>query len=436
MASVNLSIRKNPKGTAKILLNFNYGRKKRFRYSTKFTLSDARQWDKRNRKVKISDQIPNADEINDELISLLNYAEKLASSYLSREEHLNNDIIKRDLDKFYDRNKVNVSKNTGLIDYFDWYIDYYSKHPRPKTNSVYGKGTLKTLKSSKKRIEEFQKHYGFIEFNDVNLDLHSELFKFLRDTKEYSLNYTGVVIKNLIVIMNDAYERDFHQNLDFKKSGFTVTREDVDNVYLNESEIDTIKNLNIDDVSLDINNHPEIFNKHDTPPTKDALIRVKDWFIIGCKTGLRYGDLSSLTSKNIETEYDKNTEENFQIIKVETNKTKGLVLIPISKDVHQILEKNKGEFPKKISSQKFNKFIKLICKEAKIVEEFEGKPKYLSVASHTCRRSFCTNAYKSGMDTLDIMHISGHKSEKTFYKYIKASSKDRLNKIRHQKFFE
>ena len=40
--------------------------------------------------------------------------------------------------------------------------------------------------------------------------------------------------------------------------------------------------------------------------------------------------------------------------------------------------------------------------------------KFELVASHTCRRSFCTNEYLKGTPTLFIMKISGHRTERNF----------------------
>ncbi len=57
------------------------------------------------------------------------------------------------------------------------------------------------------------------------------------------------------------------------------------------------------------------------------------------------------------------------------------------------------------------------------------------VTNHTARRSFCTNAYKSGMPTIDIMSISGHKSERIFLNYIKVTEDERAIKISSHKFF-
>ena len=48
-------------------------------------------------------------------------------------------------------------------------------------------------------------------------------------------------------------------------------------------------------------------------------------------------------------------------------------------------------------------------------------PKCEMIKTHTARRSFCTNAYLSGMDSLDIMALSGHKTEANFLKYIKVT---------------
>jgi integrase len=49
------------------------------------------------------------------------------------------------------------------------------------------------------------------------------------------------------------------------------------------------------------------------------------------------------------------------------------------------------------------------------------KPKWEALCTHTARRSFATNEYLSGMPTLTIMAITGHKTEKAFLRYIKLT---------------
>ena len=64
------------------------------------------------------------------------------------------------------------------------------------------------------------------------------------------------------------------------------------------------------------------------------------------------------------------------------------------------------------------------------------RPKYEMIKTHTARRSFCTNAYLSKMDTLDIMALSGHKTESNFLKYIKVTGRERAKRIAEHKFFQ
>ena len=53
--------------------------------------------------------------------------------------------------------------------------------------------------------------------------------------------------------------------------------------------------------------------------------------------------------------------------------------------------------------------------------------KWEVVSSHTARRTFATNLYKSGFPSISIMQITGHKTEAAFLKYIK------VNKHEHAK---
>ena len=97
--------------------------------------------------------------------------------------------------------------------------------------------------------------------------------------------------------------------------------------------------------------------------------------------------------------------------------------------------------------QHINYKIKEVCEKAGIdetifIEQTRGgkkirvkKLKFEEVKTHTARRSFCTNTYLSGMNTLDIMQISGHTSEKTFINYIKADALQKAEKISNYPFF-
>ena len=70
----------------------------------------------------------------------------------------------------------------------------------------------------------------------------------------------------------------------------------------------------------------------------------------------------------------------------------------------------------------------------KTIEEI--RPKYAWITSHTCRRSFCTNEFLAGTPVDLIMKISGHKSLRDFYRYIRISQEEAGQKIGARHNFE
>ena len=174
-----------------------------------------------------------------------------------------------------------------------------------------------------------------------------------------------------------------------------------DTVYLNTDEIRELQ-------TLDLTRDP----RYD---------RVRDMFVIGCYTGLRFSDLTKITPQHIEN----------GMIELSRSKTGKAVFIPMANDVVNILAKYNNTLPK-ISNQKYNEYLYEVCKKSELlqkeitVNEIKGgkkftitKPKHDFVCSHTARRSFATNEYKAGdLEISEIMALTGHKTEKSFYKYI------------------
>jgi len=120
------------------------------------------------------------------------------------------------------------------------------------------------------------------------------------------------------------------------------------------------------------------------------------------------------------------------MLHVRQEKTTQPLVVPLRPDAKEILiDKYRMQMPR-ISLGNFNLFIKRVVKLAgidqpvkiahkrgnKLIEEV--RPKYAWIASHTARRSFCTNEYLAGTPMDLIMAISGHKSETAFRKYIKV----------------
>ena len=177
---------------------------------------------------------------------------------------------------------------------------------------------------------------------------------------------------------------------------------------------------------------------------KDYQDNARNWFVIECHTGLRVSDLSKLSKADIVNK--KIGSKNVRGANVIQTKTGNSIFIPFNKSIENILLKNDGNFPRKISDQKFNKYIKEVCMEAKITQLVRGSklvkledaelhrkvvnmyPKNSLVSSHTGRRTFATLNYLNGVKPYTIMEITGHQSLTSFEKYLKMSNDDLVEK--------
>ena len=175
------------------------------------------------------------------------------------------------------------------------------------------------------------------------------------------------------------------------------------------------------------------------------LDRVRDQFLLLAWTGCRYSDLGKLSRKYIVT---KDGDDWFYL---EQQKTGAKVVIPILPPIQPILEKYDYQPPKPISNQKFNDYIKEVARlagfDAEVVirhtQQKEGSfeigtvetrlPKWQAITAHTARRSFATNLYNREYPTLEIMAVTGHRTEAAFLSYIKISQEDHVKRLK-QKF--
>jgi integrase len=126
-------------------------------------------------------------------------------------------------------------------------------------------------------------------------------------------------------------------------------------------------------------------------------------------------------------------------IDIKQQKTDKNVSIPLVPIIKEILKKRNGNFPKTISDQRYNDYIKDVCRMAQINEKIEGKvatvteigirkkagiyKKWQLITSHVGRRSFATNFYGK-LPTSYIKDITGHGTEAMLLKYIGKTSKD------------
>lgn len=415
MANLKFYLYNKKEPVTNIYLRVSYGAyevvkgKKRylpFQYYIDETI-EPKYWNEKQGRAKKDRRLKDYEEFN----TRLQYIEETTFSLLRKLQNdgvkINNDILKKELDKIFST-EVELKEEKEFIDFFIYFIE--------TANHVYN--TTKTYKQTLKDLKEYEIYKGIkLTFDRVDVDFHNNFIRFLQDKRKLSPNTIGQRIKIIKTVLRASHDRGLHNNTDYLKKSFNKPREQTISIYLNEKELSSIYKLDLS--------------------RNETLDKVRDWFLIGAYTGLRFSDLKKLSSTNIQD----NT------ILIKTQKTGEIVIIPLHTIVRDIFRKYNNQLPHLMSNQKFNDYIKEVSRladinEAITIEETKGKlklskveHKYNLVTAHTARRSFATNAYNAGIPSIQIMKMTGHKTEKSFLQYIKISKEENAKKLQLHPFF-
>ena len=291
-------------------------------------------------------------------------------------------------------------------------VDFIMEMVNKKNKSISYKSQYKVLM---KHVNEFSEKYDcMIYTNSVTEDFIEDFIGYLRD-KNMRNNTVKGLIEKIKAMTKKAGNYGYAVNRTFDE--ISVPEEDTCSIALSMNEITRIY--------------------YYTGLTKKQE-KIRDLFIVGCLTGMRYSDYSTLTSDNIQKD----------IIIKKTKKTGVTVHVPVHSYIKELLEKYNGELPRDISIQHFNRSIKTICKKIGLTDKVvftrtvghnvvtDTYEMWQVISSHTARRSAATNMYNSGrMKTLQIMLITGHTTEKNFFRYIKIGREENAKNISTDLFF-
>lgn len=388
----------------------------RFVYSTSLTV-EPYQWDSVNQRAYVNQQGRNVRETYQTINAGIDRHRAAFKTILTRLHLANvpfdNETLKQHLNA--EMGRVKKPKPVAVVEVdrepFTAFIERFvglaeqGKRLNAK-NARYSRYTLASYRVLKGLLNEYHTATGNpIDYDAYSLTFYNS-FKIWLTNRGLSLNYVGCLLKNLKILLKLAHADGLHTNTIFQHRDFKKFSEDVDSVYLSDDELTTIFTLNLTQ----------------TP----GLDRARDLFLIGCYTGLRFSDFSELRPENIT--------HNGRTLTCRTQKTAERVVIPLNSKVRAILDKYDGVPPKPISNQRLNEHLKELGKKAGLTERIEitrteggsRKTRYVEkwelVGTHTARRSFATNAYLAKVDPVQIMKITGHRSEKMLLRYIKVSS--------------
>ena len=260
---------------------------------------------------------------------------------------------------------------------------------------------------------------------DCNIFTNSITEEFLEDfivyLEECGLRHNTIVGYILKIQSLVRKASQYNYAVDPSYEGIDIRLEETSAVFLSMNEITRI-----------------YYYKFEKQDKRRAKERIRDLFVVGCLTALRYSDYSTLTKDNYQGDY---------IIK-RTKKTNVDVKIPAHDYVKEIFAKYNGSIPCGLCIQYFNKYLKVIMREIglndKVTYSFTkgGKlqtvtrEKWELISSHTARRSAATNMYLTGrMKTLEIMKLTGHRTEQNFFRYIRLTGDDMARAISGDMYF-
>lgn len=439
MADVNFYLRdpKSSKDTG-VMLFFSFNGK-RFKVAS-IEKINPKYWNEKIQKAKQSDNFPTYPEFNQRLENFKTTCLNVYRKYLndnSQQQPLPETIkhlIKAELVDKVEPEQVIPFTLTTFADHITNEIKSgrrTSKKGQPLSNSIF-----KIYKTNTAVLKEFEtSRRKTILFDDVTDTFYHDFIKFLRNNRKYSDNTIGKHIRTLKAILKVAGKEGLSSRTDYVD--FAAISEDVDNIYLNEVELKRIADLDLSDTNKFI----EVIKGEGEASTKvkvsfNSLDRVRDLFLVGCWTGLRFSDFSKIQSKHFKNGF----------IEIKTQKTGKEVVIPIHPVVTDIMVKyrnlTENSLPPAMSNQKMNSYLKGLGKLAGINETVQKEqtkagnkivksvPKYAIISTHTARRSFSTNAYNLKVPALSIMAITGHKTESNFLKYIKVTPEEHAIKLR------
>ncbi|WP_318640075.1 tyrosine-type recombinase/integrase [Flavobacterium ardleyense] len=379
---------------------------KTFVYSTGENIHP-NDWDFANKRpANLSGRKKDAElrrAIDIQLSRYSNFYIELLSRYKTIDEVLTIEKAKEEFNIEFKK----VNKNTS--DFFKVYDLFLVFKREDNSDQANTETTINRYEYNRKLLEDFQvsKNYN-LRFNTINRDFYNSFISYCVQTKNHSANTLSRNVGLFKTFMNWALFHKYTYNDDYKNFK-NIKRFKTDEIALTKEQVDEIANFDLGD--------------------NDKLIRVRDLFIFGCSTGMRYSNYSTIKKNDVVDDF---------INVVDAKDRSKSLSIPLNKFSRGILERYDFKLPK-ISNQKFNDYLKELFEKMEYNDVVKKTMRYgndiietesaLSerVSSHTARRSFITIMKNEGVPDKVIMSYTGHKSIEVFNNYYRPNQDHRIN---------
>ena len=400
---------KSPKGDKESLIYFSAyfkNESKKLIYSTGETITP-KEWNFKNRMPNdLSGRTTRADNhraINMQLNRYTDFYIKIINRYIHAEQEITVENIRNEFDKEFKKTK------TGSRDFFAVYDKFMTEKINDKTDKANSTSTIKRYEYNKKLLQDFEESKDVkLNFNQIDKKFYNTFINYCTNTKNHSTNTLSRNIGLFKTFMNWAVLNRYTYKLDFQ-------------------EFKNIKKEITDEVALSKEQVVEIFNFDFS--NNQRLERVRDLFVFGCFTGMRYSNYSKIKKNDI-------IDSHIKVRDVKDNRKQ--LNIPLNDYSSYLLKKYDYRLPE-ISNQKFNEYIKEVIKIVGYTENIKKTSKlgneiietvtpfYERISSHTARRSFITIMKTDKVPDKIIMGFTGHKSLEVFNQYYKPNDIEKVD---------
>ncbi|AZI39187.1 tyrosine-type recombinase/integrase [Epilithonimonas vandammei] len=399
---------KQPNGTKESLIYFRSffnNENKNFIYSTGEKIKPS-EWDFEGRQPNdLNGRTKKAEihrSVKMQLDRYSSFFTEIVNRYKNIDEKLTVDILKQRFDEKF-------KKITVKSDFFRIYQEFLDEKENDYTGNSISNSTLKRYKCNKNLLEDFESNCKVkISLGKFDDKLYNKFLKYCIEEKKHSANTlhrnVGLLKTFLLWALNKKYT--YNNNfITFKKPAKFTT----DEIALNYEQVELIYNYDFSD------------NKR--------LERVRDLFVFGCTTGMRFGNYSTISKSDVDGNF-------IRVIDLKS-KSKNLA-IPLNSIFKSILEKYDYNLPS-ITNQKMNEYIKEVFKKLEFTDEIKKTMKYgdelvdqkaefwTRISSHTARRSFITIMKNKRVPDKVFMSYTGHTSLEVFNAYYRPSEDDKIN---------
>ena len=400
---------KNPKADKESLIYFSAYFKnegKKLIYSTGETINP-NEWDFENRMPNdLKGRSARSEKhraINIQLNRYSGFYIKIMSLYIHSDQEITTESIRNEFDKEFKKTK------SGSRDFFVVYDKFMDEKINDKTDKANSISTIKRYEYNKKLLQDFEESKGVkLNFNSIDKKFYNELIHYCLSEKKHATNTLSRNIGLLKTFLNWAVLNRYTYKLDFQDFK-NIKKEITDEVALTLEQVDEIFNFD--------------FNKN------ERLERVRDLFVFGCYTGMRYSNYSKIKKNDI-------VDDHIKVRDVKDNSKQ--LNIPLNDYSSYLLKKYDYRLPK-ITNQKFNEYIKEVIEKVGYTKEIKKTSKlgneiietvmpfYKRISSHTARRSFITIMKTKKVPDKIIMGFTGHKSLEIFNQYYKPNEIEKVD---------